>query len=385
MSYINLLLVEDNEDDYELTRELLSSKKVKITWTQTLSETIEALEKEKYDVILLDLGVSDSQGLQTFESIAGCINNPPPVIVFSGNDDDEIAQEAIIKGAQDYLVKGTVTSELLMRSMKYAMERHKIEKQLRNSNENLIALNEELTKAKDQACEASKLKSEFLANLSHEVRTPLGGIVGLANLLIDETDQALIDDFHQALLDSSTTLMNVVNDMLDLSRLEAGMMSVKNVNCDIRNVIQQVVNPIAPTAKLKDILLTMEITETVPKSIVIDELRLRQILLNFLHNAVKFTNQGFVALQVSYDLGAKNLLKVAVSDTGIGIPAHAQTQIFEPFVQADGSTSRIHGGSGLGLAISKKSAELMGGQVGVQSEVGKGTMFWLHVPAPVGT
>lgn len=385
MQQVKLLVVEDNEDDYELTRELLSSKQVRINWTQSLGETIDALRGEEFDVILLDLGISDSQGLSTFDSIVGSMNTPPAIIVFTGNDDDSLAQEAISRGAQDYLVKGSVTAELLMRSMKYAMERHKIEQQLRKSNEDLISLNSELIRARDLAYEASRLKSEFLANLSHEVRTPLSGIVGLTHLLQDETDEETIRDFHQALKESSTVLMQIVGDMLDLSKLEAGLMAINNVNCDIRMVVKEILSPIEPTAKLKNISLSTEIKDTVPETLIVDELRLKQIMLNLLHNAVKFTDKGTVAVKVSYEPAPNCMLRIAVSDTGIGIPAQAKSSIFEPFVQADGSTSRLYGGTGLGLAISKKSAELMGGQIGVESEVGMGALFWLEIPVRVAS
>ncbi len=380
---IKLLIVEDNEDDYELTREFLSTKKVNISWTQNLNDTIDALRSEEFDVILLDLGVSDSQGLSTFDGIVNCVSTPPAIIVFTGTDDDELAQEAIARGAQDYLVKGSVTPELLMRSMKYAIERHKIEQQLRKSNDDLVAMNTQLMQARDLAYEASRLKSEFLANLSHEVRTPLSGIVGLSQLLMDETDPANIKEFQQAIRECSTLLMQIVSDMLDLSKLEAGLMTVNNVHCDIRSVVHDVLSPIEPTAKLKNISLVTEITEAVPDAIVVDELRLKQIILNLLHNAVKFTEKGSVEVKVSYNSAPHSLLKVAVLDTGIGISPQAKNSIFEPFVQADGSTSRLYGGTGLGLAISKKSAELMGGQIGVESEVGKGALFWLEVPVRV--
>ncbi len=136
-------------------------------------------------------------------------------------------------------------------------------------------------------------------------------------------------------------------------------MAVNNVNCDIRSVLKEILSPIEPTAKLKNILLSTEVKDSVPDEIVVDELRLKQIMLNLLHNAVKFTDKGTVAVKVSFDPAPNSILKIAVSDTGIGIPAQAKNSIFEPFVQADGSTSRLYGGTGLGLAISKKSAELM--------------------------
>lgn len=380
MKRVKLLIVEDNDDDYELTRQLLPVESYRITWTQSLAETIRILAHEKFDVILLDLGIPDSQGLETFDRIANCLDCLPVIIVFTGTDNDDVAKDALQRGAQDYLVKGSVSAELLQRSIKYSTERHKADNLLRKTNEDLLELNSELIKARDVASEASRLKSEFLANLSHEVRTPLGGIVGLAQLLLDETDPDNIKEFHESLYDSAMGLMRIVTDLLDLSKLEAGMMLVNNAPCDIRRLVKEILFPVEPSAKLKNISLQSEVADEVPKFLIVDEMRLKQILLNFLHNAVKFTEKGAITLRITYDSDAEGFLSASVTDTGIGISPQAIKMIFEPFVQADGSTARLYGGTGLGLAISKKSAEVMGGEIGVESVEGSGAMFWIKIP-----
>jgi signal transduction histidine kinase len=381
---LNILLIEDDENDYELTRELLPNGKTHIVWAQTLKKALEEINERLFDVILLDLGVPDSQGLSTLDRIAEAFHQMPVIVVLTGNDDDDLAQNALKRGAQDYLVKGQVNRELLRRSLRYAIERHKIETQLRKSNDDLIIVNHALIAARDTAIDASKVKSEFLANISHEIRTPLSGIVSIAELLTLEDCSPDVNELHQVLLQSSKHLVATLNDLLDLSKLEAGRMVINITDVDIRELVKEVLMIIEPTAKRKQLLVDSAISEAVPILISSDSLRLKQILLNFVHNAVKFTHEGSV--QICSDLerrGDNHLICVSVKDTGIGIAEDSKTRIFEPFIQADVALNRKYGGTGLGLAISKKSAELLGAEIGFDSEFGKGSNFWLKIPTVV--
>ncbi|MDR3615250.1 MAG: ATP-binding protein [Candidatus Obscuribacterales bacterium] len=381
---LTILLIEDDENDYELTKGLLPNGKTQIVWAQTLKIALQEISKQLFDVVLVDLGVPDSQGLCTLDRIAEAFQQMPVLIVLTGNDDDEIAQNALKRGAQDYLVKGQVNSELLQRSLRYAIERHKIETQLRKSNDELIIVNHALIVARDTAIDASRTKSEFLANISHEIRTPLSGMVSIAELLTLEDCSPDVNELHQVLLQSSKHLVTTLNDLLDLSKLEAGRMVINITDVDIRAIVKEVLMIIEPTAKRKQLLVDSVISEAVPILISSDSLRLKQILLNFVHNAVKFTHEGSVQICSDVELrGDNHLICVSVKDTGIGIAEDSKTRIFEPFIQADAALNRKYGGTGLGLAISKKSAELLGAEIGFDSEFGKGSNFWLKIPTVV--
>lgn len=381
---LNILLIEDDESDFELTKRLLPTDKTQIVWAQTLKKALQEIREQLFDVILLDLNVPDSQGLTTVDRIVDAFQQMPVLIVLTGNDDDEIAQNALKRGAQDYLVKGLVSSELLQRSLRYAIERHKIETQLRKSKDDLIIVNHALITARDTAIDASHTKSEFLANISHEIRTPLSGIVSIAELLTLEDCSGDVNELHQVLLQSSKHLVTTLNNLLDLSKLEAGRMVINISDVDIREVVKEVLMIIEPTAKRKQITVDSAISKEVPILISSDSMRLKQILLNFVHNAVKFTHKGSV--QICSDLevrGGNHLICVSVKDTGIGIAEDSKMRIFEPFIQADVALNRKYGGTGLGLAISKKSAELLGTEIGFDSEFGKGSNFWLKLPTAV--
>lgn len=378
-SKLNILMVEDNPDDVVLTKDMLGSRAF-VTNKATLKEAFEELKLRSFDAILLDLGVPDSQGIETFETISRYSATVPPVIVLTSNDDEVLIQKTLTQGAQDYLLKSHLTPELLTRTVFHAIERYKFDQALRKNNRELIALNQSLAKARDIAVDASRSKSEFLANISHEIRTPLSGIVSIADLLIDECNAETVAEFHQILRESSRNLMATVNDLLDLSKMEAGKMIVNISEVNLRELIHEVAIAITPTAKKKGIGVETQIADGVPESIETDELRLKQAVLNFAHNAVKFTDSGKIIICANPDPDESDHVRVCVEDTGIGIKPELLKTIFDPFMQADGSMTRKYGGTGLGLAISEKAAALLEGDIGVTSEVGKGSTFWIRVP-----
>ncbi len=245
-----------------------------------------------------------------------------------------------------------------------------------------VASAEELTLARDAALETARLKSEFLANMSHEIRTPLNGIIGLSELLRDSTLTAEQHEFADLIGNSADSLLIIVNDILDFSKLSAGKLAFEEIDFELEPTIEAVVNLFGERAGKKGVELILAIDPEIPVFIRGDPGRLRQVLTNLVGNAIKFTDHGEVVISVSL-VGANwrgVILQFKIADTGIGISADVLRELFQPFHQADGSTTRKYGGTGLGLAISAQLVERMGGKIEVKSELGKGSTFFFSAP-----
>ncbi len=390
----SVLVVDDDAGLQNTLCDILDMTGIDATGVGSASEATQWCEVHTPDLVVLDQRLPDASGLQLAALLKA--NSPLlPVVLLTGyvSTDTAIAAVGLV---DDYLTKPVPPDELI-KVVQTRLEQHRLRvanqqlvTKLRETNNTLERTVQERTRelkaARDQAMEASRLKSQFLANMSHEIRTPMNGVLGAGNLLAatDLTDEqrAYVD----ILSSSGQALLTIINDVLDLSKIEAGRLELEPSTFTLLDPFTEVVNLLAPQASAKNVRLSLNADADLPLSVVGDAGRLRQIVTNLVGNAVKFTNVGHVLVDVSAEIRSSGdiMLHCAVSDSGIGIAEQDIGRLFAEFSQLDTSNARRFGGTGLGLAISDRLVRLMNGEIGCTPNPGGGSTFWFTAPFALG-
>ena len=376
-----VLLVDDDENIQETVAVCLASLGNLATVAATDGTTARRMLREQaFDLVLLDLGLPDIDGFSLLEEIRNADATAElPVFLLTGRARVDEKVRAFELGAVDYLTKPFAAAELRARV---------------NSVLTAKRLRDDLSLAREQAEAATAAKSEFLATMSHEIRTPMNGIIAMSSLLLESPLSAEQHEYAETIRNSGNNLLEIINDILDFSKIESGKLDLEEHSFELRQCVEDALDLLSAGAAQKGLELAYRIAPDVPAHLIGDATRVRQILVNLVANAVKFTEQGEVEVRVDLPEtprrrpkgpipGSSRELTVhfSVRDTGDGIPSEKQGRLFQSFSQVDPSTARRHGGTGLGLAISRKLAELMGGAMWVNSGAASGSTFHFTISA----
>ena len=396
-----ILVVDDSPEDRAVVRRLLREAGAQYTVVEAEegAEGLAKLRESWPDLVLLDFHLPDLEGPEFIDAMrggrwAGAL--PVPVVLLTGQDNPGAAVATLNQGAQDYVVKGTLTAHGLARVVENAIEKYTIQRELEEKsaaleerthalearNAELEAVRSVLQAKLGELADATRAKDQFLAVMSHEMRTPLNAILGYVDLLEMGIGGELGDGQRahvERIRIGSRHLLELINDVLDLAKADARMLEMDLRPVDLEAVLEEVTALLESRAQVQGITLEVEPCGPAMPHVLADLQRLRQILVNLVGNALKFTESGVVTVRCVP--GGDGTVRIAVADTGVGIAPESLALVFNEFYQADSELTRTRGGSGLGLAISQRLARLMGGDIAVESKLGSGSVFTLTIPA----
>ena len=378
----NILLVDDKPNNLLALKDILEDVEADLLLAHSGNEALTFMTQHEFALVLLDVQMPEMDGIEvaTLMRQVDATKHIPIIFVTAYGQSTDMTFKGYEVGAVDYLLK-PINSQALRSKVQVFLDLFRQKQDLRHLVDEQKRIAAKLMKSRDEALEAVRSKSAFLATMSHELRTPMNGILGMADILLESLLNADQRDCVETVKYSADALLTILNDILDFSKIESGKLQIEVIDFDLRLVVDEVMDLLGAKAQDKGLELVGLVDASVPRAVRGDPGRLRQILLNLVGNAIKFTEHGEVVVHVSLETETVDAvqLRVDVSDTGIGLEADAQEKLFQPFTQADSTTTRQFGGTGLGLSICKQLVELMGGTIRVDSQAGHGSRFWFTI------